>query len=161
MAGGRPKGSKNKWHQSPEERKAYMENYRKTHKEEQAIRWQRYKKDNPEKIKVKYLNHKDEIKAKRLAYRIEIKRNVFDHYSNGEIKCCRCGFTDIRALSIDHINGGGTNHRKVLNRSGESFYRWLKMNNYPEGFQVLCMNCQWLKKAEKREYRGIAQGAIW
>ena len=32
------------------------------------------------------------------------------------------------------------------------FYLWLKRNNFPEGFQTLCMNCQWLKKEENREY---------
>ena len=44
-------------------------------------------------------------------------------------------------LSIDHIDGGGTQHRKQLREQGTIFYRWVIKNNYPEGFQVLCFNC--------------------
>jgi hypothetical protein len=42
-------------------------------------------------------------------------------------------------LSIDHVDGGGYQHRKQLKDDG--LYRWLKRNKYPTGFQVLCMNC--------------------
>lgn len=27
-----------------------------------------------------------------------------------------------------------------------------KAENYPEGFQTLCMNCQFVKRAERNEY---------
>jgi hypothetical protein len=38
---------------------------------------------------------------------------------------------------------------------GLEFYRWLIKNNYPEGYQTLCMNDQFIKKAENKE---IARG---
>lgn len=44
---------------------------------------------------------------------------------------------------IDHINGNGSKHRKKLNNT--DMYRWLIKNKYPEGFQVLCMNCNFAK----------------
>jgi hypothetical protein len=46
-------------------------------------------------------------------------------------------------LCIDHINGGGSKHR----REGKfpSMYQWLKTHNFPEGFQVLCHNCNMAK----------------
>ena len=72
---------------------------------------------------------------------------VFNHYGN---VCARCGFSDYRALSIDHINGGGTKHRKETG-DGSSFYEWLVARNYPDGFQTLCMNCQFIKRYENNE----------
>ena len=83
-----------------------------------------------------------------------LKREVYAHYGGGAIGCCRCGFGDIRALSIDHINGGGNQHRVETGR-GNSFWRWLKKNNYPSGFQILCMNCQFIKRYENKELEVI------
>lgn len=49
-------------------------------------------------------------------------------------------------LQIDHINNDGKEHRKASGcGSGEAMYRWLKKNNYPAGFQVLCCNCNYAK----------------
>ena len=82
-----------------------------------------------------------------------IKKQVLTHYGNGKVACVRCGFSDIRALSIDHINGGGVKHRKSLGvTSGNNFYVWLKNNDYPLEYQTLCMNCQYIKREENREY---------
>lgn len=75
------------------------------------------------------------------------KMIVLEHY--GE-KCCKCGFSDWRTLSIDHINSDGAEHRKKV--SGAHIYRWLKNNNFPTGFQILCMNCQFIKRHEKKEF---------
>jgi hypothetical protein len=50
--------------------------------------------------------------------------------------------TNIGFLTIDHINGGGEKHRKELKlNAGTQFYRWLRNNGYPEGYQVMCYNC--------------------
>lgn len=82
----------------------------------------------------------------------KLKIEVLQAYCNGEIKCARCPFNDTRALSIDHVNGDGAKHRRTLNHRGSKTYRWLKKNNFPPGFQVLCMNCQWIKRFENKEY---------
>ncbi len=82
----------------------------------------------------------------------KIKLEVLTHYSNGKLACVSCAFSDIKALSIDHIKGGGTQHTEGLNRhGGANFYRWLRYNNYPDGYQVLCMNCQFIKRADNSE----------
>jgi len=151
---GRPKGAKNKWHQSPEERKAYLKDYKATHKREEQEYWKEYKRNNSEKIKARYLSNSEANKVKIRARARELKRELLSHYSNGTLKCVKCGFDDYRALTIDHINGGGTAHRRLL-KGG--FYAWLRKNNLPEGYQTLCMNCQWIKRSENREYKGIAQ----
>jgi hypothetical protein len=67
---------------------------------------------------------------------------VLKHYSGGEPHCALCGYNaDLRALEIDHINGGGTQERNALNLHGVQFYDWLKKQDYPEGYRVLCCNC--------------------
>ena len=32
-----------------------------------------------------------------------------------------------------------------------NLYNWLIKNNFPSGFQTLCMNCQFIKREENRE----------
>ncbi len=77
-----------------------------------------------------------------------LKKAIIGHYSNGKYACSHCGFNDIRALSIDRINGGGTRHLREIKGN---LYSWLIENNYPNGYQVLCMNCQWIKRAQNNE----------
>jgi len=36
-------------------------------------------------------------------------------------KCIKCGFSDSRALQVDHINGGGK--KEFKNLKNESFYK--------------------------------------
>ena len=65
---------------------------------------------------------------------------VFEAYGGPVCNCC--GETILGFLTIDHINNDGASHRKEINaRGGNAMYRWLKNNNYPSGFQVLCWNC--------------------
>jgi hypothetical protein len=72
--------------------------------------------------------------------RAKLRKEVIDHYGS---ECVCCGETIREFLSIDHINGGGNAHRKEIKASGINLYRWLKRNDYPKGFRVLCMNCNW------------------
>ena len=66
-------------------------------------------------------------------------------------KCVICGYEDVRALQFDHIDGGGNRHRK--NGSLRAYYKYYA--NRPElarqTFQVLCANCNWIKKSENKE----------
>lgn len=65
---------------------------------------------------------------------------VLKHYcDNKEPTCACCGEDKVEFLAIDHINGGGNKHRKSVGNN--SLFRWLKSNNYPEGYRVLCNNC--------------------
>ena len=77
------------------------------------------------------------------------KIKVLTHYGDGKLVCKLCGFDDIRALSIDHINGGGAKHIKSLRGH---FYDWLIENDFPEGYRTLCMNCQWITKAQQSRH---------
>jgi hypothetical protein len=85
------------------------------------------------------------------------KLKILNHYSHGDIHCmnpnCEVigGARNIWCLSIDHIDGGGRKHTEELHKEGVNFYSWLIRNNYPEGFQVLCMNCNTIKKVQNKE----------
>ena len=76
------------------------------------------------------------VRAKR---RQLLKQLVMEGY--GGTRCACCGETGIAFLTIDHIEGKGRQHRKMIQRKGETFYRWLKVHNFPPGYRVLCMNC--------------------
>lgn len=130
---------------SPEKAEARREltrQYWKKNREELLRKRAEWKEANREEILLK-------DKEKQRKIRQERKIKVLTYYSNGTCRCCRCNFDDIRALSIDHIKGGGHQHRKQIGSS--RLYQWLIKKNYPEGFQCLCMNCQFIKKEENKE----------
>jgi len=81
-----------------------------------------------------------------------MKKIVLTHYGADLNKpmCTKCGFDNVKALSIDHIGGGGNQHRKKIKTW--SIYRWLINQGFPSGYQTLCMNCQWIKKLENKEH---------
>lgn len=89
------------------------------------------------KHKVEINNHNKENNQKR-------RMIVLQFYGGNPPKCACCGEKEIKFLSIDHIKGGGTKHRKEMG-VGKSIYPWLIRNNFPEGFQVLCHNCNMAK----------------
>lgn len=91
-----------------------------------------WRKNNSQKISA--LN-----KVYKKKYDLKIKNSVFDYYGK---KCICCGESNLIFLSIDHINGGGTKHRKEI---GKKSYVWLYQNNFPDGYQTLCFNCNWGK----------------
>jgi hypothetical protein len=137
--------------------KEYFHEYTIKHRKEIKRYQKEYYLRNKHKKNIQSHTNYTKIKETKLAeakkYRWEIKKEVLSHYSNGTCVCIRCGFDDIRALSIDHINGGGNKARKEnICMSGVHFYRWLKNNNYPLGYQTLCMNCQKIKQFENNEW---------
>ena len=63
--------------------------------------------------------------------------------------CERCGFDDPRALQVDHVKGrdgprGNVNTRKW----------YAHVLAHPDEFQLLCANCNVIKRIEEREHIG-------
>ena len=85
-----------------------------------------------------------EIRARKNKYAREavkkLRLQVIEHYGG---KCACCGETEINFLALDHINGGGSQHRKSLKQ--KSLYRWVVNNKYPKDLQILCHNCNMAK----------------
>jgi hypothetical protein len=60
----------------------------------------------------------------------------------------KCGFSDKRALQVDHIDGGGAQHRRVTSLQ-QQFHDIL---THPHLFQILCANCNCIKRVENSEH---------
>jgi len=97
-----------------------------------------------------YRKNKDKKNAWSAKRYREIKDQVFNAY--GGYVCACCGETEPMFLTIDHINNNGSKHRKEITNgckdyrdyrssTGYKTYRWLINHNFPDGFQVLCANC--------------------
>jgi hypothetical protein len=61
-------------------------------------------------------------------------------------KCACCGETMREFLTVDHVNGDGSEHRKALSGNSRSssiqIYREIRRLGYPrDRFRVLCFNC--------------------
>lgn len=79
---------------------------------------------------------------------IELRTEVLRHYSNNTMSCACCGMTGYKFLSIDHINNDGAEHREEVS-SGFDYIRWFFKHEFPEGFQILCYNCNCSKGFHK------------
>jgi hypothetical protein len=82
-------------------------------------------------------------------YNAKLRLEVFTHYCGGEprCQCLGCKTTFIEFLQLDHVIGNGAAHRKEnnLGTGGARLWRWVRANGYPEGFQMLCRNCNGAK----------------
>lgn len=114
-------------------------------KECRKIETYKWRKANPQRNKDISFRSKDKLKEIVLAaYGI-----------NGRALCVECGFSDIRALCIDHIFNNGAEERKSLGSkyfAGAIFHRWLRNNKFPAGYQTLCANCNLIKELIHRRY---------
>lgn len=142
--------------QITEKKRLYNRRWYEAHKEQQQEKARERHRKNAVHIReygiIYRQTHKEELYEKNRAKKRNLKIKALTHYGKNKLACVRCGFVDIRALSIDHINGEGYKHRKIGKaKLGSSFYRQLKDQGYPEGYQTLCMNCQWIKRFENNE----------
>lgn len=71
------------------------------------------------------------------AYDRRLRSSVINAYGG---VCACCGEREKDFLTIDHINGGGTKHRKQLHGK---VYAQLRRSGFPPGYRVLCWNCNW------------------
>jgi hypothetical protein len=67
-------------------------------------------------------------------------------------KCVRCGFSDWRALQFDHVDGDG--HQESRSGNTGIVIRKILRNICREKFQILCANCNWIKRYENQEDGG-------
>ena len=103
-----------------------------------------YKKHRTRLLKEK----RDKHKANRIL--------VLSYYSENKVCCRMCGYSDERALCLDHIDNDGNSHRREISYSGQKcgsyvLYVWIVKNKFPKGFQVLCCNCNMIKEKVRIE----------
>ena len=96
------------------------------------------------KIKLEsYYNNKEHKLEQQKRYKKKLRDAAFTAYGGPECACC--GETHEEFLTLDHANGNGAEHRREIGKSTLYLLQWLKKNNYPPGFRVLCPTCN--KKA--------------
>lgn len=66
--------------------------------------------------------------------------------------CVRCGFDDWRALQVDHVHGGGSAEYKK--KGNMKVYREIIAADDFTGYQLLCANCNWIKRYKNKETKG-------
>lgn len=115
--------------------------WRQRNKKEIAGRQARRQRENPEKFRAIWTRY---IQKNRAA--------VIAHLGG---LCVRCGFSDIRALQIDHVNGDGFMDRRT--RNAHTLYKAVRTDTQGR-YQLLCANCNWIKMHEQREYRQMTWG---
>lgn len=137
-----------------EQAQEYHRQYRATHRKElreRSLKWYReHKKERAAYQKVYRATHKKQsnVYARKACSKSHkaLQDKVFDLLG---YRCVRCGYNDPRALQIDHIDGGGMKERRELRNSYSLYKRILACGGV--GYQRLCANCNWVKRAENGE----------
>lgn len=99
----------------------------------------RYQGSEKYRAYLKSVHNSQKYILKRREHNKQIRITTLNAYGNA---CQCCGESTYEFLSIDHMNNDGSAHRKEV---GNKICRWLRKNNYPEGFQILCHNCNQAK----------------
>ena len=98
-----------------------------------------------------YHRQKERIVQEHDEVKIEALTPYSKKMSNSNVPCCvcvKCREKEIKFLTIDHIHG-----RRLMGHShsfsGLRLYKWIIKNNFPDGLQVMCHNCNKAKGSAK------------
>lgn len=112
--------------------------YRADHADQIRKKTQEWRDANREKLAPKQ-------SAKHRATRVALKTAAMAAYGG---RCSCCGVDDLIFLTVDHVDENGADHRRQIfgdSKYTAKTYRWLRDNDYPVGFQILCFNCNFAK----------------
>ena len=116
------------------------------------------------RAKAREYQSRPEIKAREKENRDYQRSQVLQYYSKhltkSNIPCCNCCGVDIKDfLALDHIAG-----KKQMDsepelvklgysskKSGRVLINWIIDNGFPDGFQILCHNCNYAKGMRKNK----------
>lgn len=156
----------------PLKHKEFMRKWYQDHKEAVRLKQKKYEAANKEKISVtkKVWRQRPEValdirirSLKRYHDSPEYRKRSLELSAERRKKhrseivkllggCCqKCGFTDARALQVDHVNGGGRKEfREKPNLVKAKVYLdHIKKNRHH--YQMLCANCNWIKRFTNKE----------
>jgi len=149
-----------------EQKRAYARKYYREHREVIVVKARKFRQENRERLRVKRKRYDDAHKEDRKVYRglykkrewerrRALKLTVFGHYSvMGHPKCAFCGIDDMDVLCLDHINNDGARERRRgKGVYGAGIYYRLRRTGYPQGYQILCMNCNLKKEIQRQQDR--------
>jgi hypothetical protein len=124
--------------------------YYASHREEQTENNKKYYQSHQKEVLMYRLRTREQRYKKRKEKQLKLKLEAYEILGN---KCSNpeCavpgGMTDIRALQIDHINGGGTKEIRKIQQIG--IYK--KIIAREKGYQILCASCNWIKRHTNNE----------
>lgn len=105
--------------------------------------WRRKKRNDPEWAAKEIIRGRQRNERARL----KARQQCLDAYGK---HCQCCGESVSVFLVIDHINDDGAKQRRELfntrSPSSGAFYAWLRKEGFPDGYQVLCHNCNYAKQ---------------
>jgi hypothetical protein len=120
--------------------KARYRSRRKEFLKKENNRYRKHRRRILKQRRLRYRTDKEHAEKNRQTCRLrnrKLKAEVISAYGG---KCTCCSETLMEFLTIDHIGGGGRKH--IYSVGGPAkFYGWLKANKFPDGFRVLCFNC--------------------
>ena len=88
------------------------------------------------------------MSAEKFAKRLDKRIVVLSYYSiTSNPSCSFCKEKDLNFLTIDHIDGVKLDD----GRGSYPLVKYLIEHDFPEGYQTLCMNCNWLKHFEIKQ----------
>lgn len=125
-------------------RRIYTEKWRATNREKTRKYCKKYKASHPDRVMMDRIDRQRRTRLKAVTY-------------IGEPKCARCGYTDLRALVIDHRNNDGNKERQgSIGKRGVCYF--LKILRMPQEeaksrYQILCANCNMIKENEQRNIK--------
>jgi hypothetical protein len=135
-------------------RKRYYRKHKKEEIERSKKYTQKHKKSHNKSNKKYRGKHKEQHSEYCKIYFRELKRKVFVKLGN---KCMNPYnlahgdfLNDIRCLQIDHVHGHGTKERK---KHSSSKFLAKVLADTKGNYQLLCSNCNWIKRFENGETR--------
>jgi hypothetical protein len=128
----------------------YTKEWRKRNPDKEKCYARKYYQVHKERFKDYYLKNKHKQGEYLNTWNGKNRLRVLLHYSKNKLVCSICGFSDIRALQLDHLNNDGAKERKIIGK-GSNISRHIIKNNFPDKYQVLCANCNAIKEMERRK----------
>ena len=80
-------------------------------------------------------------------YHRKLRRSALAYLGD---RCVRCGFSDWRALQVDHVFGSGNQEHDSI--GSQAIYSKVLSGEHDHEYQLLCANCNWIKRYENNEH---------
>lgn len=128
--------------------KEYHRNYYLKNKE----KWAEYHKKHYEPREKSDPEYRERRNVERALWRDRRRQESLAHLGG----CCvKCGMADQRALQIDHVQGGGSKELRSEDFKYSDYFKRLLSEPPGTTYQLLCANCNWIKRHENDEIVGV------
>jgi hypothetical protein len=134
----------------PEKRREATRRWREKHPEQERERKRAYlQSDHGKAVNAAYMKtwrerNPERSRELRKRWRDKARLECLTHYGGEPPSCACCGEIEMAFLCLDHINGNGNEERRKAKHgrgAGPLLYASLRKQGWPEGYRVLCWNC--------------------